>query len=60
MEMSRLEKIRLSAKGYSSEQVDRVLDCLTNAHNLKAVVLDWYTQEQTQRMEQRGVLLRRY
>ncbi|KAI8358971.1 hypothetical protein B0O80DRAFT_423971 [Mortierella sp. GBAus27b] len=59
MDVSRLEVIRLWADGYSSSQVDRVLDCLTNAHNLREVVLDWYppTQEQIQRMQQRGVTL---
>ncbi|KAI8348933.1 hypothetical protein B0O80DRAFT_501642 [Mortierella sp. GBAus27b] len=35
MDMSRLEEIRLRAEGYSSSEVDRVLDCLTNAHNLR-------------------------
>ncbi|KAG0200835.1 hypothetical protein BGX31_003980, partial [Mortierella sp. GBA43] len=35
MDVSRLEEILLRAKGYSSPQVDCVLDCLTNAHNLQ-------------------------
>jgi hypothetical protein len=59
MDVSRLEWIRLRAKGYSSEQVDGVLDCLTNAHNLQRVWLYSYTptQEQKKRMQQRGVAL---
>ncbi|KAI8353538.1 hypothetical protein B0O80DRAFT_529667 [Mortierella sp. GBAus27b] len=59
MDVSRLEEILLRAKGYSSPQVDCVLDCLTNAHNLQNVILDWYTptQEQKKRMQERGVTL---
>ncbi|KAI8359004.1 hypothetical protein B0O80DRAFT_259828 [Mortierella sp. GBAus27b] len=61
MDVTRLEVIYLRAFGYSSSEVDRVLDCLTNAHNLQIVVLPFYTptQEQIQRMQQRGVTLRR-
>ncbi|KAI8353541.1 hypothetical protein B0O80DRAFT_529671 [Mortierella sp. GBAus27b] len=60
MDMSRLEEITLWAHGYSSSEVDGVLDCLTNAHNLRGVSLYKYiaTQEQTQRMQKRGVTLR--
>ncbi|KAG0195694.1 hypothetical protein BGX31_005956, partial [Mortierella sp. GBA43] len=37
MDVTRLEVIRLKANAYSSKEVDRVLDCLTIAHNLKTV-----------------------
>ncbi|KAI8359030.1 hypothetical protein B0O80DRAFT_424019 [Mortierella sp. GBAus27b] len=59
MDVTRLEVIRLKANAYSSKEVDRVLDCLTIAHNLKTVVLSWYTptQQQIQRMHKRGVAL---
>jgi hypothetical protein len=61
MDVSRLEVISLRAKRYSSEQVDRVLDCLTNAHNLQKVALRYMyytpTQEQKERMQERGVNL---
>ncbi|KAI8348945.1 hypothetical protein B0O80DRAFT_172705 [Mortierella sp. GBAus27b] len=59
VDMTRLEEISLSADRHSSSQVDRVLDCLTNAHNLREVKLYSYipTQEQKKRMEQRGVKL---
>jgi hypothetical protein len=59
MDVSRLEDVGLRAKGYSSVEVDRVLDCLTDAHKLHDVYLDYSpTQEQTQRMQERGVRLR--
>ncbi|KAI8358930.1 hypothetical protein B0O80DRAFT_423936 [Mortierella sp. GBAus27b] len=59
MDVSRLEQIDLESKGYSSSEVDRVLGCLTNAHNLKLVTLYFYTptQGQTRRMQRRGVTL---
>jgi hypothetical protein len=62
MDVSRLEWIRLSAEGYSSQQVDRVFDCLTNAHNLQKVVLGNYTPtpEQKQRMQERDVDFSRF
>ncbi|KAI8358916.1 hypothetical protein B0O80DRAFT_526665 [Mortierella sp. GBAus27b] len=60
MDVTRLEGIGLTPKGYSSSEVDRFLDCLTNAHNLREVKLSWHTPtpEQIQRMQQRGVSLR--
>jgi hypothetical protein len=60
MDVSRLEVIELWAKGYSSDQVDRVLDCLENARKLTSVKLSSYTptEEQIQRMQERGVTLR--
>ncbi|KAI8359025.1 hypothetical protein B0O80DRAFT_485048 [Mortierella sp. GBAus27b] len=60
MDVTRLEVIRLRAQGYSSSEVDCVLDCLTNAHNLQNVELPQYTptQEQKKRMHERGVTLR--
>ncbi|KAI8350945.1 hypothetical protein B0O80DRAFT_500291 [Mortierella sp. GBAus27b] len=59
MDVTRLELIWLRAEGYSSSEVDRVLDCLTNAHNLQKVELAYHfpTQEQIQRMQERGVTL---
>jgi hypothetical protein len=61
MDVSRLEYVGLWTSGYSSKEVDGVLDCLVNAHKLRGVVLDDYTptQEQEKRMQQRGVTLRR-
>ncbi|KAI8349320.1 hypothetical protein B0O80DRAFT_460393 [Mortierella sp. GBAus27b] len=60
MDMSRLERLWLRAKGYSSSEVDRILDCLTNAHNLQRATLSFYTptKEQILRMQQRRVTLR--
>ncbi|KAI8349610.1 hypothetical protein B0O80DRAFT_429020 [Mortierella sp. GBAus27b] len=57
MDMSRLRWITLWPEGYSSNQVDCILDCLNNAHNLQKVWLYLYdrTQEQIQRMKVRGV-----
>ncbi|KAI8358920.1 hypothetical protein B0O80DRAFT_495570 [Mortierella sp. GBAus27b] len=60
MDVTRLERIGLRVIGYSTSEVDRVLDCLTNAHNLKAVQHCCFytpTQEQIQRMQKRGVTL---
>jgi hypothetical protein len=59
MDVSRLQEIYLTVDGYSSEQVDGVLDCLTNAHNLQEVKLYSFTptQEQMKRMQERGVEL---
>ncbi|KAI8359033.1 hypothetical protein B0O80DRAFT_260258 [Mortierella sp. GBAus27b] len=60
MDVSRLEEIFLRAKGYSSSQVDNVLNYLTNAHHsLREVHLQWYvpTQQQKKRMQERGVKL---
>ncbi|KAI8349322.1 hypothetical protein B0O80DRAFT_501415 [Mortierella sp. GBAus27b] len=60
MDMSRSEVLWLNPKGYSCSEVDRILDCLVNAHNLRKVGLSsWYTHtvEQIQRMQQRGVAL---
>ncbi|KAI8348954.1 hypothetical protein B0O80DRAFT_172878 [Mortierella sp. GBAus27b] len=60
MSVSRLERIYLRADGYSSDQVDGLLNSLTNAHNLREVILSHstLTQEQIQRMQKRGVKLR--
>ncbi|KAI8348956.1 hypothetical protein B0O80DRAFT_429326 [Mortierella sp. GBAus27b] len=62
MDLSRLEAINLRGREYSSYQMDRVLDCLTNAHNLGRVWLAYYSQtrQQIQRMGQRGVRLNGY
>jgi hypothetical protein len=59
MDLSRLETFRLRARKCSSDDMDRVLDCLTNAHNLRRVILSEHTptQEQIQRMQTRGVQL---
>ncbi|KAI8358899.1 hypothetical protein B0O80DRAFT_519751 [Mortierella sp. GBAus27b] len=61
MDVTRLEEIILWPQRYSSSEVDRVLDCLPNAHNLQKVKVKLYsylpTQEQIQRMQERGVQL---
>ncbi|KAG0218771.1 hypothetical protein BGX31_011497 [Mortierella sp. GBA43] len=56
-DVSRLENIALRADGFSSSQVDRVLDCLTDARNLRWVGLHSYrpTLDQKARMQARGV-----
>ncbi|KAG0221996.1 hypothetical protein BGX31_009414 [Mortierella sp. GBA43] len=59
-DVSRLEEIELRVSGYSKSQVDAVLDSLANADKLQKVKL-WScspTQEQVQRMQDRGVTLR--
>ncbi|KAG0237896.1 hypothetical protein BGX31_003393 [Mortierella sp. GBA43] len=57
MDMSLLRMIHLNAKGYSTSEVDDVLDCLVNAHNLQEVAFYSYTPtpEQTLRMQEKGV-----
>ncbi|KAI8358941.1 hypothetical protein B0O80DRAFT_495588 [Mortierella sp. GBAus27b] len=57
MAMYRLEEIELRPIGYSSKEVDGVLDCLTNAHNLREVRLKDFTPtpEQKKRMKDKGV-----
>ncbi|KAI8348951.1 hypothetical protein B0O80DRAFT_461550 [Mortierella sp. GBAus27b] len=57
MDVSRLEEIDLQTKGFSSVEMDPVLDCLTNAHNLQDMRLRNYqlTRKQYYRIKARGI-----
>ncbi|KAI8358969.1 hypothetical protein B0O80DRAFT_495612 [Mortierella sp. GBAus27b] len=59
-DVSRLEELRVWTKGYLSEQVGGVLDCLANAHNLRRVVLisNVPTQDEIRNMRAKGITLR--
>ncbi|KAI8349609.1 hypothetical protein B0O80DRAFT_429019 [Mortierella sp. GBAus27b] len=56
-DVSRLEEIHLVVDGYSSPQMDSVMDCLAHANKLQKVPIYLYhpTQEQKERMKARGV-----
>ncbi|KAI8358978.1 hypothetical protein B0O80DRAFT_442847 [Mortierella sp. GBAus27b] len=59
VDVSRLEVIYLWANGFTSSQVDHVLDCLRSATKLQKVYLFYYspTEEQKEKMKTKGVIL---